>query len=276
LKVLHLQIQFDAGELPSLLRLTPLLTDLITTLPSDEDISAFIFDGTTPPLVPLLDQCVFLFRDDHNPDRRVETIQAIRLFASSRCDLLDNATSTETALPSGGFHPLTIFRICFGSRPNRYRQYFEGWVQSDMSDELCKQRGRLVAIIPELRLGWYNTSFKRKFNLKWKKVVIGLLSHLETLKVEKVSDIGISEIYPIIYSMGTETDVGSSFRVIAERILHKWEPIIRGDMGNIRWVSSTFSLIYLLRTERYALHTSLNTMNILFHGLGIGADELFE
>ena len=189
LKVLHLQVQIDAGELPSLLRLTPLLTDLVTTLPSDEDISAFIFDGNTPPLVPLLDQCVFSYRDGRN---RVETIQAIRLFASSRCDLLDNATSTETALPSGGFHRLKIFRICFGSRPNRYRQYFEGWVQSDMSDELCKQRGRLVAIIPELRLGWHNTSFKRKFNLKWKKVVIGLLSHLETLKVEKVSDIGVS------------------------------------------------------------------------------------
>lgn len=186
LRVLHLQVQFAPGELPILLRLTPLITDLLIALPPAQDIFALIFDGNTPPLVPLLDECEFAMYFD-SPS--TEAIQALQLLASSRYELPDNATSTETLL-SGEFHPLQTLRISLGFRSSSCRWRFEGWVHSNMSDELHKQRERLLAMLPEL--DYRRIPFKRKFDLKWKNKVTNLLTHIEALKIEKASDICVS------------------------------------------------------------------------------------
>ena len=188
LKVLHLRLRFTPGELPSLLRLTPLLTHLSITLPSTRDIFTLVLDGSTPPLVPLLTECEFLSDRDAGPSS--EAILALKVFASSRCELPDDATSAAM-LESGATQTLQTLRIHFGRRSNRYRQEFEGWVSSDMTEELVKQRERLFAMLPELGLG--DIPFKRKFDLKWKNKVTGLLTHLESLKIEKASDICVSD-----------------------------------------------------------------------------------
>lgn len=60
----------------------------------------------------------------------------------------------------------------------------------------------------------------------------------------------MSGIQRILYAIWlTNKDVGSSFNLMIERILMKWEPILRGDMQNIRWLPSNGSLKYLSTTQ---------------------------
>lgn len=42
-----------------------------------------------------------------------------------------------------------------------------------------------------------------------------------------------------------------SFGPIAERILNKWEPILRGDMPNVRWLTTDMSLKYLSTAQNH-------------------------
>jgi len=185
LKVLHLRLRFTPGTLPSLLRLTPLLTHLSITLPPIQDIFALMLDGNTPLLVPLLDECEFL--QSYSADLSTEIVEALKLLASSRCELPDNATSAQILQSGGCQHALQTLRIHCGARkPSWPRPQFEGWAYGDMADELDKKRQRLLDMLPHL--GPRNI----KGNLRWTNQVTGLLTHLETLEIETASDICVS------------------------------------------------------------------------------------
>ena len=187
LRILNLDFHGTTpSNLPSLLKLTPFLTILKVTLPPTDDISALIFDGRTLPLVPFLKECHFLHRGFPDPPP-MRAIQVLKLLALSRCELHEDPISSEMLL-SGKIHTLERFHISFG---HIYRRYFDGWVFSDMAHELCKQRKRLLKMVPEIT-HYSDIPPLRKFDLTWKNKVIGVLTYLETLRIEKASDICVS------------------------------------------------------------------------------------
>ena len=187
LRIFFLEFDGNLGNLSSLFKLTPLLTSLTVNLPPVDDIFALVFDGSTTPLVPLLEECKFLLSHDTDDSLPTETIQALKLLASSRCELHDDPMFLEM-LQSGKFHRLKTFHVCFNSSAHVYVRDFEGWAHSHMADELSKQRRCLLIMLP-----WnFRDSSSRKFDLIWKRKVTGVLTHLETLEVEKATDIRVS------------------------------------------------------------------------------------
>ena len=191
LRILHLGLNGNPGDLSSLLKLTPLLTSLTVKLPPVDDISALIFDGNTAPLVPLLEECKFLPSHDSDDSPPTETIQALKLLASSRCELHDDPMFLDI-LQLGKFHRLKNFGVRFHSWAHVYVRDFEEWAYSHMADELSRQSKCLLTMIPEISHRNFHVPSSREFDLTWKGRVIGMLTHLETLKVEKVADIRVS------------------------------------------------------------------------------------
>lgn len=71
--------RFALGEVSSLLKLTPLVTNLSINFPPPRDIFALIRDRNTPLLVPLLNECEFVVWYSDDDDRpSTETVQALQ------------------------------------------------------------------------------------------------------------------------------------------------------------------------------------------------------
>ena len=114
------------------------------------------------------------------------------------------------------------------------------------------------------------------FDLTGKDRLIYVLTYLETLKVEKATDIRVSvhsvvvllkplSTYPpqatqyvlavqdIHYGLRAISGTNYLSNLIADRILKKWEAILRGDMQNVRWVchGHLLTVSYLSTAQNY-------------------------
>lgn len=188
LKQLCVRTEFiEPGDLTSLLKLTPELVDLDTTITNMNnfvDIASLAYKEGSAPLVPRLETCKFYIEESVS----TETAQALNELAAFRCEL-ENDGNDDGLLP-GEIRPLKHLSVYFDATasPWSHRQQadLEGWSTKATALHLDVAKTQLMFAIPDLINGGLGKSGLRDKPLSKKVLerVDLILNIIEEIEVD--------------------------------------------------------------------------------------------
>lgn len=190
LKTLCIRTEFiEPGDLTSLLKLTPDLVDLDTTITKSNnfvDITSLGYKDSSTPLVPRLESCRFYIEEAVS----AETSQALNELATFRCEL--ESQETEGAVSyKGEIQPLKNLSVYFDATTppwsDRQQAELEGWCTSITSTQLAVAKTQLIFAIPDLINGGLGKLTSRDKSLS-KKVIDRVDSTLALIDKIQIDD----------------------------------------------------------------------------------------
>ncbi|KDR69773.1 hypothetical protein GALMADRAFT_160268 [Galerina marginata CBS 339.88] len=240
----------SSGQLANLLKCTPFLECLGTTMPSPDDILALASNPDGPLLVPLLWNCTFKVEGWVTE----ETTAALNLLGTSRCEpdevnhevngeILVSPIPATCERPFGKFILALDHYIAKGLQPE-----LEGWVETDMSKKLKNGKELLQAALVE--------PFRKRVQMtrlsdSQKESLCSALNYIENLSVKNASDLSLSGAYDAVFGITFQNGDGmDAFCEIAQRILKKWNPVLEDSLKDVRWVVRGHTLLYLAKSHR--------------------------
>lgn len=204
LKTLSIRTGFiEPGDLSTLLKLTPELRDLDTTITRTNnfiDIASLAYRGRSPPLVPLLETCKFYVENSIS----TETSQALNELAALRCEWeIEGDTTTDLTLVPGEIRPLKNLCIYFDAPVQGQRQQaeLEGWSSSLASMQMGVFKAQLIIEIPDLAQGGLSKHGAREKPLSKKGLerVSTLLKEIDSTALEDPVTIYVRIIIFILF-----------------------------------------------------------------------------
>ena len=187
----------EAGNLTSLLRLTPQLVELELELPPLPDLSELIVDAKRPPLVPMLETLIIHANTDHVWKKE----SPVTTLAHSRCEIDETGS-----ISPGEKGKLRTFHLIFpdSSLCHMAQAELNGWLEdskpkSDQTRHLSLWRDMLHEELPELD---YKPPRKRKFDMKFAHRLDRLLGAIENFQLNDVTALYVrcGHIYPYFVS----------------------------------------------------------------------------
>ncbi|KAF8196559.1 hypothetical protein BJ912DRAFT_955651 [Pholiota molesta] len=229
LKTLSVRTGFiEPGDLSSLLRLTPELRSLDTTITRTNnfiDIASLAYRGRSPPLVPYW--------------RR-----ALNELAALRCELeIEGDTTTDVTLVPGEIRPLKHLCIYFDAAVQLQRQQaeLEGWSSSAVSMQMGVFKAQLIIEIPNLAQGGVAKLGAREKPLSKKGLerVSTLLKDIDSTVIEDPVNIYAAGIHYTLHDFSqmryAPNSEESRLCKRAKDILEKWHPLFLEDLPHRHW-----------------------------------------
>ncbi|KAJ3501904.1 hypothetical protein NLJ89_g9132 [Agrocybe chaxingu] len=174
----------------ALLSLTKAVEDLDIFILSSKDIRKMVYINEDATLLPRLKSCTFVvsknIRDQDFP------VEALNLFASSRCDQPRTSEGTGSVQEVARLEQLCIQ---FATRKQARRQWtaLEGWKESEGSQSSTLWELRWQSLHQELPLDTASIDADKEYNATPLKKI---LDDLEQLTITDGSDILVSFLYP--------------------------------------------------------------------------------
>ena len=206
LKALCVRTEFiEPGDLTSLLKLTPDLVDLDTTITKSNnfvDITSLASRDNPTPLVPRLESCRFYIEEAVS----AETSQALNDLAAFRCELENGNTEGAISLP-GEIQPLKSLSVYFDATTppwsDRQQADLEGWYANLTSTQLAIAKTHLIFAIPDLINGGLGTTAAREKSLS-KKVIDRVdltLTQIDNIPIEDPAHIYVRWciVFPLLF-----------------------------------------------------------------------------
>ena len=239
----------EAGNLTSLLRLTPQLVELDVKVPPLRDLSELIIDPESPPLVPMLETLIIHVNTEDVWRKEIP----VNTLAHSRCEIDD--TLVEPFQADEGRRKLKTFRLVFPNPISSHMAQVElnGWIEDPQPtgpDHFGLWRKMLHEELPEL--DYRPPPKKRKFDLKFAHRVDRLLAAIEDFQLSDVKGLYVSGLLMSLRRLShirpnhIPGDNIYHFRMRSQEILNNWAPSLRKDLVIFQWVmKGSRSLLYI-------------------------------
>ncbi|KAF8965551.1 hypothetical protein BDZ97DRAFT_1811241 [Flammula alnicola] len=252
LKTLSVRTEsIEPDNLTTLLKLTPALVSLDTTIPFfHADIANLATREGHQPLVPMLETCKFYLEDVATR----QTTQALNDLAASRCELANDSAATEMLLP-GELRPLKSLSVYFDGSPWSHLQQaeFENWNATTTIME-----------IPEIVTA--RPARTKAFNRKWMERVGAILDSIEDFPLEDPNDVYVAGIHfslKHLSEMKYPTVGRKCFCRRAKDILEKWHPLFLENLPRRHWTfQGPYSMVYVSGSD--PIRTSPDALDIVY------------